>query len=184
MRLITLAVWLICIAVTPALAQAPRSSPKKAPEATAQPPGLERIEQLEKNVKALEFQLRWIRGLPGPLATLDCSTKKFVTMTVSEFSLVFFVACEEIATYLEGHKVHLTIGNPNSFAFTRVSGTLYHGKEAYDAFSRKVEMPVIERLVPGTWQKVVVTVNPSRAEEMRTLFLELESSTVSAPTRP
>jgi hypothetical protein len=186
MRLVALAVWLICMSTTVAFAQTPRPTPKKTPAVPAQqPPGLtERVQELERSVKTLEIRLGSIRSLPSSIATLDCATKKFGTVAPSELSLVFFVACEEIASDLEGHKLHLLLGNPHSVAFTQISGNLYYGKDWSEAFNKKVEVPIINRLAPGTWQKVVVIVNPSKTDEMRTLLLELNMSTVSAPTRP
>ena len=123
---------------------------------------------------------------PGPdtykWASLDCNTGKYDEFLFGSGALVFFASCSKIEPYLEGHRVTITVGNPHSFNFSGVKGNLYYGTDFADAMSRQVEVSFTDVIRSGAWTTLQIIVNPSKAEQMRYIGLELSSQTAS-PTR-
>jgi hypothetical protein len=149
---------------------------------TVNQPGLmDRIRNLESQLQALESRLNSMSSLvPARWASLDCNSGKYDEFLLKEGHLTLFATCTNIEPYLEGHRIRITIGNPHSFNFSNVKGTLGYGKTVYDALNKKVEVSTTEGLRAGTWSSVVVTVNPSKAEDLRSLVLELSAGTASS----
>jgi hypothetical protein len=164
----------------------PKPTPKTpAVTPTAKAPAVdEQIAGLQKELLSLKDSIRRLNArFPTSLASLDCDTHKFSELKLDDMFQVVFVSCEGIERYLEGHKVQVSVGNPSSFAFRDVSGKLWSGKTLFEAVDRKTELPSIDSLSPGTWQSVTVIVNPSTPEDMRTVWLELKATRVSAGGR-
>lgn len=137
---------------------------------------------IESRVSMLESQLDSLESrVPSRVATLDCNTKKFSEFILNPGSLVLFAACENIESYLEGHRVTIKVGNPHSFNFSQVSGDLRYGKTLIKVFSNSaIEIPVIGEVRAGTWSIVSVIINPSSAEMMRHMLLRMEAASVTA----
>jgi len=147
----------------------------QVPLRTAQPGDLERrIQILENQIKSLN------RRVAFRFAELNCNSGKYDEFMFDSGALVFFAACTKIEPYLEGHKITISIGNPHSFNFSNVKGTLSYGRDLVDSLERRVEVSITETIRAGTWNTIVVTVNPSKAEDMRYLGLTLEASTAGS----
>ncbi len=181
MRLASLRVVAVVILV-PALvlSLAPFTSAQKKPP-QSQPAAPDRITELEKQIGILREQIRILRSaitnlMPSRTAYLDCNSKKYVELRFAEGALVFFAACVNVEPYLEGHKVHLRIGNPHSFDFSDLKGRLHYGKTFEDAFNQEVEVSPTETLRGGTWLLVTVIINPSKPEDLREVWLELDAT--------
>jgi hypothetical protein len=143
----------------------------------------QQLDELDRKVKALETQVRSLQGRTAyKWASLDCNTGKYDEFLFSSGALVFFASCSKIEPYLEGHRITVTLGNPHSFNFSGVKGTLYYGTDFADALSRPVEVSFTDVIRAGSWTTLQIVVNPSRVEHMRYLGLELNSQTVT-PTR-
>lgn len=147
----------------------------QTPKAT-QPPA-----DLERRVRVLEFQMKSIeRRVSHRFAELDCNSGKYDEFMFETGALVFFAACTKIEPYLEGHKITISIGNPHAFNFSNVKGELRYGKDVFDSLERKVEVSIAESIRAGTWNRIMVTVNPSKAEDLRYLGLTLNAETAGA----
>ena len=141
------------------------------------------IVELQKRVETLERRVNtFANRISYPFAVLDCNTGKFDEMSLTTNNLVFLAACTKIEPYLEGHRITISLGNPHSFHFREVRGLLNYGKDLADAVTKSVEVSPPDGLRAGMLNTFVVTVNPSRPEELRVLRLELGSNVV-APTR-
>ena len=164
---VSLAISMVCSA---AFAQQPR-------------PPSQQLDELDKRIKSLENQVRSLQGRTAyKWASLDCNTGKYDEFLFSSGSLTFFASCSKIEPYLEGHRITITLGNPHSFNFSGVKGTLYYGTDFGDALSRPVEVSFTDVIRSGSWTTLQIVVNPSKVEHMRYLGLELNSQTAS-PTR-
>jgi hypothetical protein len=158
------AVSCILISISDAHAQATKPG---ASETAAVTPA-----ELERRIKMLEFQVRGLQGrVAYKYASLDCNTGKYDEFQFDSGSLVFFAACSKIEPYLEGHKITVSIGNPYTFTFSNVKGLLNYGKDWADSLQKKVDVSMTETLRGGAWNTIVITVNPSKPEEMRYLGL-------------
>ncbi|MEQ6342933.1 MAG: hypothetical protein M3A44_15140 [Gammaproteobacteria bacterium] len=149
--------------------------------AEEQKPGKKTVPSLESSVKILESRISALESrVSSQYASLNCDTGKYDEFMFQLSKLVFFASCTKIEPYLEGHRITVQIGNPHAFNFSNVKGHLFYGKEIWDAFSNQVEISTTNTIRAGTWQTITVVVNPSTAEQMRSLILELSAETASA----
>ena len=153
-------------------------------KASQPPPKSEAIpvnQDHDRRIRSLEAQVRYLQTrVSYKLATLDCNTGKYDEFQFTGGTLTYFAACTKIEPYLEGHKITLSIGNPYAFTFSNVKGNLNYGKDWPDASDKKVEVSFTESLRGGAWNTLVVTVNPSKPEEMRVLYIELNAQTAGS----
>jgi hypothetical protein len=150
-------------------------------QAVNQPALMDRIKNLETQVQTLQSRLSSVSNrVPARWASLDCNSGKYDEFLFNDGHLPLFAACTNIEPYLEGHRIRITVGNPHSFNFSNVKGTLGYGKTVFDAFDRKVEVSTTEVFRAGTWTVIVVNINPSKAEDLRSLVLELSAATASS----
>ncbi|MBL8525567.1 MAG: hypothetical protein JNN20_17950 [Betaproteobacteria bacterium] len=135
----------------------------------------------ERRIRSLEAQVRSLQSrVAYKFATLDCNTGKYDEFQFAGGSLTYFAACTKIEPYLEGHKITISIGNPYAFTFSNVKGSLNYGKDWEDQADKKVEISFTDTLRGGAWNTLVVTVNPSKPEEMRLLNIELNAQTAGS----
>ena len=136
------------------------------------------VAELQRSVKVIELQLENLQGrVASKYAPLDCNTGNFTEFQLQTGSLPFLANCTKIEPYLEGHKVTVNIGNPYTFAFSKVQGFRYYGRDLTEALKSAKEVSITETLKSGAWTTIVITVNPSKVEDMRFLLLELEAKT-------
>jgi hypothetical protein len=169
----TLALLALALILLPAA-----STLAQGPQQKTQPAQSDRIAELERLVKALQSRINTMdQKLAYPFASLDCNSKKYVEFRLENSRLVFFAICKGVEPYLEGHKVLLSVGNPHAFNFSGVKGKLGYGKTVKEALYQEVEISTTETLRAGSWHSLTVIVNPSKAEDMRILVLELTAET-------
>jgi hypothetical protein len=148
---------------------------------TAKPEAASINQDYERRINSLEAQISNLQNrVAYKFATLDCNTGKYDEFQFASGTLAYFAACTKIEPYLEGHKITISIGNPYAFAFSNVKGNLNYGKDWSDVANKKVEVNFNESLRGGAWNSLVVTVNPSKPEEMRLLYLNLSAQTASS----
>jgi hypothetical protein len=144
----------------------------------------DKLADLERRVKNLESRISSLSTRVAPtFVEVDCATRKYAELQFGTGYLIIPVLCHAIEPYLEGHRVTLKVGNPYSFDFKGVTGSLYYGKTLLDAFEKKVELSTTETLRSGAWTMLTVIVNPSKAEDMRSLYVELSVSTAAGAPR-
>jgi hypothetical protein len=157
----------VCLLATSAAAQQPRTLSQQ-------------LEDQDKRLRILESQVRNLQNRTAyKWASLDCNTGKYDEFLFTTGALVFFASCSKIEPYLEGHRITVTIGNPHTFNFSGVKGTLYYGTDFTDALARQVEVSFPEVIRSGSWTTIQIVVNPSKVEHMRYVGLELNSQTAS-----
>src|SRR5512134_1930933 len=86
----------------------------------------ERLGNAEAEIQALWRSYYTIvkDDLPNTKASLDCGSGRYEEIKPTNSYLVFFVACERIEPYLNGFRASIAIGNPHTFGFVRVGGTI------------------------------------------------------------
>lgn len=110
--------------------------------------------------------------------------------TSSGFFLVSFKNAEP---YLDGYKVTLEIGNPLSATYDGLKFNLTWGKKynakdydnAGDGYSKwqaglkKKEVSILEKLMPGSWNRVSLVMSPAKSDELSYIKVKLSSDTLS-----
>ena len=137
---------------------------------------------IEQRLRLLEIKVESLENrVANRFATLDCNSGKYDEFLFGNGTLIFFAACTNIEPYLEGHRITLNIGNPHSFNFSNVKGTLNYGTNIWEAFAgeKKVEVSVNETIRGGSWNTINIIINPSKVEDMRYMHLQLEATTAS-----
>lgn len=147
-------------------------------DTTSRPPT---VRELEKKLESIEARLSSLQGrVSYRLAALDCNSGKYDEFLLDAGNLTFFAACKKIEPYLEGHRVTISVGNPYAFTFRNIKGKLGYGKDFSTALVNEVDINTQEPLRAGSWNTIVITVNPSKPEEMRSILLQMSADTASA----
>ena len=140
-----------------------------------------RIAELERQVSALQATVTILKSHSGVrYATLDCNSGSYMEVQVSRSNMFLLVSCSKVEPYLEGHKVTLDIGNPYAADIRGISVTLRYGKDLDEMLQtlRNVKVDYPERLPSGQWTPVVVTLNPSKSEQLRHVGVEVDVATI------
>lgn len=136
----------------------------------------DRVKTLERDVKSLKGNVSALNDLlPLSIVWLDCDTHRFTWLKL-ENGLSFAAICDDVEPYLDGHKVHVKIGNPYAASFGGFSGTLWYGPTPLAR--QRAAMPLPGVVAPGQWNSVVVTINASKPADMRSLGIEIDVNTV------
>lgn len=163
-------------------------TPPKKPSSTANRIGqLERkIQENEKHIQTLTTLVEELssRGL-STFGTLDCDSHNFVELRPSGSHFLLFATCKDVEPYLEGHRITISVGNPYAISVARITGKLWYGKNLYDSVinARSVEIPMTSGLRSASWSTFVVNINPSKPEDLRSVTVLFELTTVSLPNR-
>jgi hypothetical protein len=129
----------------------------------------EKVMSLEKDVGAVKSKSDSIgdtisaRSIP---AIIDTTSPGDVSVAKNLFGS-FLIACDGVTHYLTGYEVKLTIGNLTSARFDGYRLKVKWG-------DRTKEFKKTEEILPGTWKKVTVVLEPATAESMRKLQVNLE----------
>ena len=117
---------------------------------------------------------------PPTFAWMDCTDRNFREVRLAGSALSIFVSCDTVEPYLEGHKVKLRVGNPFSFDFSGLKGTLYLGQDRNEALkaSRTAPISTTQTLRSGSWLPLEISINPSKASEFRAIGVTLSIETV------
>ena len=93
--------------------------------------------------------------------------------------MFLIVSCSRIEPYLEGHKVTLNIGNPYAADIRNLSITLSYGKDFQEVlYGKNVKINHSDRLPAGQWTPVVITLNPSKSEQLRHIGVEVDVANI------
>lgn len=156
-----------------------------AAAAAQQPQGSSGSAEQRLNDAESEIQALWqsyfavVRDdLPNTKGSVDCSTGRYEEIKPTNSFLVFFVACERIEPHETGYRASIAIGNPHSFAFGRVSGTLSYGENLAVALTNqkhRVPFSMARDLRPGTWTRVEVPIAVAAAKDVTKIIVEFEA---------
>ena len=116
--------------------------------------------------------------LPNTKGSVDCSTGRYEEIKPTNSYLVFFVACERIEPHADGYRATIAIGNPHTFGFSRVSGTLSYGYDIAAALVRddqRVPFSTESELRPGTWTRIQVAIASTEAKDVSKIIVEFEA---------
>lgn len=139
------------------------------------PTDQERIDKLQ------DFRIRSLENrVEASYASVNCNSGGFDSLMMGSPKLLMLVICRNIEPYLEGHRITLEVGNPHSFNFGGITGSLGYGK---DWAEKDAELNFAGDLVAGRWTPITVIVNPSKPEEMRFLTLKINARS-AAPASP
>jgi hypothetical protein len=129
--------------------------------------------------------------LPNTKAPVDCSTGNYGEIKATNSYLVFFVACERIEPSPGGYTAAIAIGNPHTFVFNRVSGTLSYGENIAAALvqeKQRVPFSTTSELRPGTWVRIQVPIARAEAKDISKIVVQVEVTGITirgggAPSR-
>jgi hypothetical protein len=146
----------------------------------APPSPEQRLTGAENEIKALwESYFTVVRDdLPNTKGSVDCGTGRYEEIKPTNSYLVFFVACERIEPHHDGYRAWIAIGNPHTFAFGRVSGTLSYGENIAAALvkeKQRVPFSMESELRPGMWTRVQVPIVPAGARDVAKIVVEFET---------
>lgn len=140
-------------------------------------------DSLGQEIRKLRSQVTVLRLNAAPnyqSIQLDPTQKAYQRLdTASGF---FLISCQDATPYLDGYKLLLDVGNPTSAtyhgftfnvtwggAFETVSDTVAHSKD----------VSFTNQLKPASWNRVELILTPASAEEMKSIFLSMETSQLS-----
>ncbi len=181
--------FVLCLAVlawTPAVSNAQER--QGAPRSSDQ-----RLTDAETEIQAL-WQSYYVvvrDDLPNTKGALDCGGAHYEEIKATNSFLVFFVACERLEPYLDGYRATIAIGNPHTFAFNRVGGTLSYGENIAAALvkeSQRIPFSSANELRPGTWTRIQVPLERTLAKDLTKIVVQVEVSKITgfgspAPSR-
>jgi hypothetical protein len=170
-RVFTLVLAALVGSSTPALAQ----QSGMAPQTTDQ-----RLTSAEGEIQSLwRSYFAVVRDdLPNTKGSVDCSTGRYEEIKPTNSYLVFFVACERIEPHSTGYRATIAIGNPHTFGFSRVNGTLSYGENVAAALVRdnqRVTFSTESELRPGTWTRIQVPIASTEAKDVSKIIVEFEA---------
>ena len=146
------------------------------------------IETLKSKLSLDEYFLKSKQDRSDAV-TLDLTQKAYQRLDTDNG--FFLISVEEAVPYLNGYKIHITIGNPSYATYTdyklkvRYSKSFDWGKytdASYDEWNKAIQEKEIsypQSLLPGTWNGVDVVLAPVTADQLGYLTLSMTTSTVS-----
>jgi len=153
--------------------------------AAQQPPGAAATTEQRLTGAESEIQSLWqsyftvVRDdLPNTKGSLACGSGRYEEIKPTNSYLVFFVACERIERHSSGYRASIAIGNPHTFAFGRVSGTLSYGENIAAALvkdKQRVPFSTAGELRPGTWTRTDVAIPDVGAQDITKIIVEFEA---------
>lgn len=73
----------------------------------------------------------------------------------------------------------MKIGNPYAAKFGGLKLTLRYGKDLRDYLNQQVVSTPATELPATTWTNFDVTISPAKAEDLRLMYIEIDSEVVS-----
>ena len=155
------------------------------------PAGAEqRLTKAENEIQALwESYFSAVKdGLPNTKASLDCASGRYQELKPTNSYLVFFALCERINPDENGYRATIAVGNPHTFGFGRISGTLSYGENLAAALVRdtqRVTFSSATELRPGTWTRIEVPIGSVQPKDLTKIIVEFEAgAAVERRTEP
>lgn len=185
--------------------QAQAKAPLPVVQRGVQQPGRElddlrqKILNLQQEIETLKTSLSFDEFLLKNKQ--DRSDSIILDLTQSAFQRLdtdtgfFLVSVEETAPYLNGYKIHMTIGNPSYATYANYKLKLRYNKSfnwgnytqaAYDEWNKGMQEKEIsypDFLKPGTWNGVDVILAPATSDQLGYVTLSMSASTVSLHTQ-
>ena len=175
MRLLILSLATLAFIPVSAAAQEPPNAPRTSEQ---------RLTDAENEIQAL-WQSYFVvvrDDLPNTKGSLDCGGSRYEEIKATNSFLVFFVTCERIEPLLDGYQATIAIGNPHTFAFSRVSGTLSYGENIAAALvneSQRIPFSMTSELRPGAWSRIQVPLARTHAKDVVKLIVQVEVSGIT-----
>lgn len=107
-----------------------------------------------------------------------------VNTTTSQYDVVktrfgsFLVSAASAKPYLDGYQIKLQIGNLTSFVFNGAKLNVQWGA----TLNKTSNFDVTNRLVPGAWNYVYITLDPAKAADVKTILVQITLNEVQAPS--
>ena len=131
-----------------------------------------RIVDLEKSVGTLRsdtFVLRY----QYQTAMLNTSEKGYSRLDTNEGT--FLISLSNVEPYADGYRLKLDIGNPSTATFT---GFIIHASWGKTYGEYEKDFNYTEKLFPGSWNKVYLTLTPAQKEDLANIQISLSTNTV------
>jgi hypothetical protein len=189
-RAVVVSLLAICIAVSGCSQERPGSGVgMKIGELEAKLSALEAtVGYLTKRLNDLDFQQALLRSASERYrtATFDPADKGYARLDTSGGT--FLVSVDDAKPFLEGYKLVLKIGNIQAVRYSSYTlktswGEKWDsGKQNYQKWRESLktkEFRQTEQLVPGTWNRVELTLSPAKAAEIGYLEIEMVTDVVS-----
>lgn len=179
-----------------ALAQIPQKQ-----NATTPPASQKQIDELKAEIASLRSQLQKsegeVIGLQLRVSTLESAHQSVVLDLASRNyqrldtdTGMFLISVTNVASYLDGYKISLKIGNPSSAQYNgfKLKAKWNHTynwdkytAESYskwDKATREKETSFIDSLNAGTWNKVDLILPATAADELGYFIVSMETDTI------
>ncbi|MGN6312627.1 MAG: hypothetical protein ACTHMO_02580 [Rhodanobacteraceae bacterium] len=128
------------------------------------------------------------------MALKDHSSASFDPVTGQGYELLdvgivrVMVSIENITPYADGVKVVMNIGNPNAVTLSGLDGEAQYGPSsagiqnndyaAWEKLQKKVHLSIPDRIYPGRWNSVTVTLPGIKPEQFGRLEISLSGNQV------
>jgi hypothetical protein len=152
------------------------------------------VDQLQTDIKGFQDRVSHVEFMQSlqrscPAAALDLASKRFERV---DSSIGFFlVSCQNAQPFLDGYKVTLHVGNPQSASYTGFTvgvewGPKYKGaqndtsaRERWRKSLKSQEFSLTDRLHPGRWNEVEITLQDTTADRMGELYVSINANVAS-----
>lgn len=148
----------------------------------------ERITKLENRLAFQEYLLKDKQEKHDQIY-LDLTQHEFQRLDTDSGTVL--VSFEDATPYLNGYKIHLTIGNPSSMGYAgyklkvRWAKTYDYDKyteASYAEWNKSIqekEISFTEKLEPGVWNPAEFILSPAAADQLGYITLTITTNTVS-----
>jgi hypothetical protein len=170
-----------------------QTPPHKVPEPTNQ---LEtqinslktQLDDLQKSVTGLQFELNTVKNRYQSVI-LDTSAKEFQRLDTSYG--FFLVSLKNVASYADGYKLTLDIGNPSAaqysgFTINAKWGQAFDPAKDYSSWEQSLhekKFTYTDTLHPSSWNTVYLFLTPAQKEDLGYIEVSLEANVVSLQVR-
>lgn len=154
-------------------------------EAIAQRAALESLQKRLEYAESQTFELR-----------LKADATKFLELDLGQpdgYGRIdtnvgyFLIAVDDVKPYLDGQKITLRIGNPSQatyqgFVLKLAWGPRWDGRVNYDKWAESLknrDLRFTDTLLPGAWNRVVVTLAPAQTMDLAYLSITMEVDRIS-----
>jgi hypothetical protein len=129
----------------------------------------ERVVKLKLELFKLQMQVTQMSSGSADVSTID----KGYSVAQTKFGS-FTIVCKNVTPYLDGYKVHLSIGNLTNARFSGAKINLLWGKD----YNSK-EMSVTNIFYPGRYTNVEIVLTPAKPEDIKTFSVALDFNQIA-----
>lgn len=138
-----------------------------------------KLDNLEKQTTRLRFELDAEKTKYDSIV-IDPSSKGYLRLDSSTGS--FLVSLRDVQPYADGYKLKLNIGNPTSATYSGFALDVKWNKsfekfssQDWDNAQHEKTFKFAEKLMPGSWNTVFLTLSPAQKEELE--YIEISMTT-------